>query len=423
MSNALGKAVRPLRIEIGANINLTPPLGWNSWYRYSESVSQENVLETARAMKASGLADHGWSYINIDDCWQGERSGPDLALQANAKFPDIKAMCDQIHALGLRAGIYSTPWMGTYAGFRGGSAPNADGTYNVVVPPEKQLQPGQIFGRYPGLHQAKVDAVGPYWFFDRDARQIADWGFDYLKMDWLPNDVPTTARIHNDLLATGRDIALSLSNNAPFENAPQLSNLAQAWRTTGDIHDSWNSIVGIARDQQKWAAFTRPGHWNDPDMLQVGNIGTPNTFNAQSRPSKLSPHEQYSQVSLWSLLSAPLMLSCDLLSLDDFTKNLLTNDEVLEVNQDPLGAPARLISEGDARIWSKALEDGSVAVGLFNFGEIEQPISVDFAALGLGQPQRVRDLWRQDDIGEHSGQYTALVPRHGVMLVKLSPIK
>lgn len=423
VSNALGTDVRPLRIEIGQEINLTPPMGWNSWYRFSESVSQQNVLETARALKNSGLADHGWTYVNIDDCWQGERGGPDLALQPNAKFPDIKAMCAQIHALGLRAGIYSTPWIGTYAGFRGGSTPNADGTYPIAVAPEKQLQPGQIFGRYPGLHQNKVDHVGEHWFFDRDAKQIAAWGFDYIKMDWLPNDAPTTQRIQQNLLNAGRDITLSLSNNAPFENAPSLSALAQAWRTTGDITDNWGSISRIAQEQQKWAAFTRPGHWNDPDMLQVGNLGTPNDFNPIGRPSRLSPDEQYSQMSLWCLLSAPLMLSCDLTSLDDFTTSLLTNDEVLEVNQDPLGAPARLITQGEARIWSKRLEDGSLAVGLFNFGDIEQEISVDFAALGLGVPQRARDLWRQSDLDVQTNHFAALVPRHGVVMVKLSAAK
>lgn len=420
VSNVLGRDTRPLRIEIGQDINLTPPMGWNSWYRYSESVSQQNVLETARAMKASGLADHGWSYINIDDCWQGERVAPNLALQANAKFPDMKAMCDQIHALGLRAGLYSTPWISSYAGFRGGSSPNADGTYPIVVPPEKQLQPDQIFGRAPGYRLTEMNHVGEHWFFDRDAKQIADWGFDYIKMDWAGPDVPTTERIESDLLKTGRDITLSLSNSAPLDRAPQLSALAQVWRTTGDIHDNWPKVSSIAEAQQKWAPFTKPGHWNDPDMLQVGVLGVPNAFNAVGKPSGLTPNEQYSQVSLWSLFSAPLILSCDINALDDFTKSLLTNDEVLEVNQDPMGAPARLISDGDARIWSKPLEDGSMAVGLFNFGELEQEISVNFADLKVDKPQRVRDLWRQTDVGTQAKSFSARVPRHGVMLVRLS---
>ncbi len=422
VANALGRDTKPLRIEIGQDINLTPPMGWNSWYRYSESVSQQNVLETARALKESGLADHGWSYINIDDCWQGERSGPNLALQANEKFPNMKAMCDQIHALGLKAGLYSTPWISSYAGFRGGSSPGADGSYPVALPPEKRLQPGQIFGRAPGYRLAGLNHIGEHWFFDRDARQIADWGFDYIKMDWAGPDVATTQRIESDLMKVNRDITLSLSNSAPLDRAPQLSQLAQAWRTTGDIHDNWAAVSSIAQAQQKWAPFTKPGHWNDPDMLQVGVLGVPNSFNAAGKPSGLTPNEQYSQVSLWSLFSAPLILSCDIATLDDFTKSLLTNDEVLEVNQDPMVAPASLISDGDARIWSKPLEDGSIAVGLFNFGELEQEISVNFADLKLDKPQRARDLWRQSDLGTHDKFFAARVPRHGVLLVKLSPV-
>ena len=422
VANALGKVSRELRIEIGETINLTPPLGWNSWYRLSESVSQQSVLQTARAMVTSGLADHGWNYINIDDCWQGERTPPTRALQANAKFPAMKAMCDQIHALGLKAGIYSTPWMGSYAGFRGSSADNEDGSSSVELPLAERLQPGQVFGRSPNLFRLRRDHIGPYWFFDRDAHQWAQWGFDLVKVDWSPNDIATTERLARDLRASGRDIALSLSNSAPLDNAPQLSQEAQLWRTTGDIGDSWGSIAGIAEAQERWSRYTAPGHWNDPDMLQVGRIGNANAFNAAGRPTNLSPNEQYTQVSLWSLLSAPLLLSCDLEALDPFTLSLLTNDEVLEVNQDPLAAPALLARQGEARIWSKKLEDGGLAVGLFNFGEFEMDVTANFARLGLRGHQRARDLWRQQDVGAFTDTFTTKVPRHGVVLLKFTRV-
>ncbi len=424
VSNARGKATREVVIKVGEEILLTPPMGWNSWYQLSEAVSDEGVRGIARAIKEKGLDEYGWTYVNIDDCWQGERGGPNLALQPNERFPDMKAMTDEIHALGLKAGIYSTPWMGTYAGFRGGTAPNADGTYNNTIAPEKRLQPGQIFGRYPGLHAAKVDRVGPCWFFDRDARQFADWGFDYIKMDWLPNDVPTTKRIATDLRAANRDIALSLSNNAPFDAAAGLSESSNAWRTTGDIHDAWDSIWGIANQQEKWQPYTRPGHWNDPDMLQIGNIGTPNQFNTKFRPTNLTPDEQYFQVSLWSILSAPLLISCDIASLDDFTLGLITNDEVIAVNQDALGKPARKISLGDQSFaWVKPLEDGSLAVGLFNGSEIPQSVAMSWDKLGITGRQTVRDLWRQRDVAAVDGQYEDVVAPHGVKLLKITRAK
>ena len=421
VSNARGKATRDLVIKVGEEILLTPPMGWNSWYQLSEAVSDEGVRGIARAIKAKGLDEYGWTYVNIDDCWQGERGGPDLALQPNERFPNMKAMTDEIHSLGLKAGIYSTPWMGTYAGFRGGSAPNADGTYTNFLTPEKRLQPGQIFGRYPGLQAAKVDRVGPHWFFDRDARQFAEWGFDYIKMDWLPNDVPTTKRINSDLRAANRDIALSLSNSAPFNAVTGLSESSNAWRTTGDIHDAWDSIWRIANEQEKWQPYTRPGHWNDPDMLQIGNIGTPNQFNTQFRPTNLTPDEQYFQVSLWSLLSAPLLISCDINSLDEFTLGLITNAEVIAVNQDALGKPARKVNLGENLFaWVKPLEDGSLAVGLFNGSEMPQTAATAWDKLGLTGRQTVRDLWRQRDVAAVDGHTEDVIAPHGVMLLKIT---
>ncbi len=421
VSNALGQAKRDLIIQVGDDILLTPPMGWNSWYQMSESVSDAGVRKVARAMKDKGLTDYGWTYVNIDDCWQGERGGPELALQPNERFPDMTAMCDFLHGHGLKAGIYSTPWIGTYAGFRGSTAPLPGGTYPAALPPGKRLQAGQIFGRSPGVRRLQMNKSGPHWFFDRDARQIAAWGFDYIKMDWNPNDGATTARIASDLRASGRDIALSLSNHAPFENAAHLSSLAQAWRNTTDIHDNWGSILGIANAQERWLPFTRPGHWNDPDMLQIGDIGVPNQFNTVSKPTNLTPDEQYFQVSLWSLLSAPLLLSCDISSLDDFTLGLVTNAEVIAVDQDVLGKPARRIPLGENRFaWVKPLEDGSLAVGLFNTDEIEGEVSFPLQSLGLGRTFKVRDVWRQKDLGQFSGEFKTLVNSHGVVLLRLS---
>ena len=197
--------MKELILKVGDELCLTPPMGWSSWYSYSEAVGQDNVLKTARLFVERGLVNHGWAYINIDDCWQGRRGGKYGAIQPNKRFPDMKAMCDAIHAMGMKVGIYSTPWMGTYAGFIGGSAPNAKSDYGeMAIPEEERKQEDQIFGSYPGVHRRKADHVGAVWLFDRDAKQWADWGFDYVKVDWNPNDVSTTKRIRKALDESGQ---------------------------------------------------------------------------------------------------------------------------------------------------------------------------------------------------------------------------
>lgn len=396
-TNSAGKASRELRIEVGEALALTPPLGWNSWNCWAGAVDADKVLRCARAMVSSGLSDHGFSYVNIDDTWQAKRGGQYNALQGNAKFPDLKGLCDQIHALGLRAGIYSTPWVKSYAGYPGGASNAADGSYDP-----------------------NASGHGAYGFEEADAKQYAAWGFDYLKYDWNPNDVPHVAKMAEALRASGRDIVYSLSNSAPYEQASEWLRLAQCWRTTGDINDTWGSMSGLGFAQDPWGPFGGPGHWNDPDMLVVGHVG----WGPNLHPTRLTPNEQYTHISLWCLLSAPLLLGCDLERLDAFTLSLLTNDEVLEVNQDPLGRQARRVCvRGRTEVWCRPLEDGGRAVGLFNRGEQEAPVTVEFDDCWVRGPQAVRDLWRQKDLGRHDHAFTTTVPRHGVVLVKLAGAK
>lgn len=405
---------------VGDELCLTPPMGWNSWYSYSEAVSQKHVLNAARHLVESGLANHGWSYVNIDDCWQGKREKG--VLQPNARFPDMQALCREIHALGLKAGIYSTPWMGTYAGYTGGSAPDARGDYSALaLPLEQRLCAEQIFGRYPGVHRRKADCVGELWCFDRDAAQWAEWGFDYVKVDWSPNDVPTTKRIRHALDAAGRGMVLSLSNSAPIENAPALSRLACLWRTTGDIEDTWASISRIGFSQEPWQQFMSPGHWNDPDMLQVGRLGKPNSDEARFAPTRLTADEQYTQVTLWCILSAPLMISCDLEHIDSFTKGLLTNDEVLAVNQDPSAQAAhRLVcTDGSGEVWHKRLADGALAVAFFNTDKRRRVLRISLRELGVHTPCRVRDLWRRIDVGVVGEYMSVELDSHGAAFFRL----
>ncbi len=217
--NARGSAVKKFRISVGDRICLTPPLGWNSWNCWAEAVDQDKVLRSARAMVRSGLVDHGWTYINIDDTWQGLRGGKFNAIQGNQKFPDMKGLCDAVHAMGLKAGIYSTPWITSYAKFCGGSSDDPSGAWSQALASDK-------FWRH-----------GKHPFAENDARQWADWGFDYLKYDWNPNDLEHVEQMSQALRACRRDIVYSLSNSAPFPKAADWARLANCWRTTGDIWD------------------------------------------------------------------------------------------------------------------------------------------------------------------------------------------
>jgi len=396
--NARGSAEGRLRIVVGERIALVPPMGWNSWNCWAEAVDDTKVREAARAMVETGLIRHGWTYINIDDCWQGRREPPEYALQPKDRFPDMKGLAAYVHGLGLKLGIYSTPWKTSYAGYPGGSADTDDG---------RVLEKGHVFG-----------AVA---FHEADARQWAAWGVDYLKYDWRPIDAARARAMAEALRESGRDIVLSLSNAAPFEHAGRWAAIANAWRTTGDIADTWESVSGIGFAQDRWRPFAGPGRWNDPDMLVVGRVG----WGPSLRPTGLTPNEQYTHISLWCLLAAPLLLGCDLAGLDAFTLGLLANDEVLAVNQDPLGRQAaRLRAEGDTEVWAKPLEDGSWAVGLFNRDDFEpRSVAVRWADLGLAGPHRVRDLWRQEDLGVFADGFEARVLVHGVVLVRVAPAR
>lgn len=438
--NAHGVAERPLRIVVGSRITLTPPMGWNSWNIWGSSVSQEKVRKAADALAASGLRDHGWTYVNIDDGWQGRRGGAFNAITPNTKFPDIAALSEHVHGMGLKLGIYSTPWRTSFVGHIGSSADHADGTtdwlragthnehFKFKYPKHESwmeqfswLKPlsERAKDKSRGRISKKLRTFGKFSFVEADVRQWTAWGIDYLKYDWVPIDVEHTREMREALKRAARDIVFTVSNNAPFSAASQLGELANAWRTSGDVKDEWDDMSEIGFSRDRWARFSAPGSYNDPDMLLVGQVGW-----GKPRPTRLSPNEQYTQMSLWSLLAAPLLLGCDLEKLDPFTLGLLTNDEVLAVNQDPLCKQAtRVARSGSAEIFARVLEDGSRAVGLFNRGEKECKVAVQWSDVGVEGPQLVRDLWRQQDLGKFPERFEATVPRHGVVLVKLTPAR
>jgi alpha-galactosidase len=420
--NEKGKAEKQMRIVCGDQIALTPPMGWNSWNCFAHEVSADRVKRAADAMVKSGLINHGWTYINIDDFWENHRDSKDPSLQGkfrdsagymipNSRFVDMKPLADYVHDLGLKIGLYSSPGPWTCGG-----------------------------------------CAGSYSYEKQDAESYAKWGFDYLKYDWcsygnvidgLPDNDPykvsslsyngggelATAqkpfKVMGDYLREQpRDIVYSVCQYGMSDVWKWGGSVGgNCWRTTNDITDTWVSVKNIALDQDKSAPYAIPGNWNDPDMLVVGHVGWGNTH-----PSKLKPDEQYLHISLWSLFAAPLLIGCDMEKLDDFTLNLLTNDEVIEVNQDPLGKQATCLQTiGDLRIYVKELEDGSHAVGFCNFGiEIVDMVYSDFEKLGINGKITVRDLWRQADISNIETKVDNLalkVPAHGVLMYKFSQTK
>jgi alpha-galactosidase len=412
-SNASGEDVKLFKIVIGDTISLTPPIGWNGWNSWARNIDGEKVLASANAMVSTVLRNHGWTFINIDDAWQGQRGGKYNAIQPNDKFPNFKEMIDKIHSMGLKLGVYSTPWISSYAGYAGASSDFEKGEYPDSIK----------------INKRAYRHIGKYRFEKEDALQMAEWGIDYLKYDWRI-ELNSAERMSDALKKSGRDIHFSISNSAPFSNAKEWSRVTNSWRTGPDIRDSWLSLYISAFTIDKWAPFGGPGHWNDPDMLILGNV----TTGTELHPTRLTPDEQYSHVSLFSLLAAPLLIGCPIEQLDSFTLNLLTNDEVIEVNQDHLGKPARFMAdENGVQIWAKPMEDGSLAVGLFNtddFGKTpqsyfrwgdEQPkhFEFDFEKVGLKGKWKLRDLWRQKDLGEFKGSFKTEIPNHGVILIRM----
>ena len=421
-TNSLGEATREFRIVIGEKIALTPPMGWNSWNCWGNTVSHEKVMASAKAILESGLADYGWSYINIDDGWQGLRGGKENAIQPNAKFPDMKGMVDSLHAMGFKVGIYSGPWVATYAAHIGTQCDNADGTYEWV---KKGLvnENYRMVDPSGELTREKLWYSGKYSFAAQDARQWAEWGFDYLKYDWNPHDWYSMKEMHDELEKCGRDIVYSLSNSALLPLADEYVKYANCWRTPGDIRDSWKSISGIGFGRNSsWAPYSGPGHWPDGDMLVIGNVG----WGRKYHYTNLTPDEQYTHITLWAMQASPLLIGCDMAVADKFTKSLLCNNEVIDINQDPLGyAATKIYGNSSYATYFKPLEDGSLAIAMFNLSETPQKIGFSPRSIGIiGNKITVRDVWRQKDVAEITNdrdRFDTDVPPHGVVLVRVFP--
>lgn len=387
-TNSRGKDRRRWTLHAGDKLGYTPAMGWNSWNCWGLSVDADKVRSSAQAMLDKGLADHGWNYINIDDGWEAPERAADGAIHPNGKFPDMKALSDWLHDRGLKFGIYSSPGPRTCGGF-----------------------------------------LGSYGKEREDADTYAGWGVDYLKYDWCSYDAiagkDTSLQAYmkpyqvmqEALRAQPRDIVYSLCQygmGQVWKWGPQVD--AQSWRTTGDIEDTWSSLRSIGFRQYPLYPYAAPGHFNDPDMLIVGQVG----WGENLHPTRLTPDEQYTHVSLWCMLSAPLLLGCDLSRLDLFTLNLLTNDEVLAIDQDELGRQARRqVEVSGYQVYTKPLVDGSTAVAVFNLDDSCRKVSLNWKSLGLEGYRVVRDVWRQADRGSAGEGMAATVMPHGVLLLRL----
>lgn len=403
--NAHGEATGALRIVAGDILALTPPMGWNHWYTHYDRVTDKLLREAADVMVSSGMADVGYQYVSIDDCWMNAakqadplRVGPhrdaDGNILPNKHFPDMKALTAHIHAKGLKAGIYTSPGPTTCAGFA-------------------------------GSHQHEA----------QDAQRFADWGFDFLKYDWcsygrIAGDDKSLAALKKPYILMGnllkqqkRDIVFNLCQYGMgnvWEWGAEVG--GHCWRTAGDLGFELDRVFEVALKNAEHRQWSKPGAWNDPDYIQIGLIGNARGM-GEPMPCPLPPSEQYAFMSLWCLMAAPLFFSGDMGKLDAFTVNVLCNAEVIEVDQDPLGQCARVVTLGeDTFAMVKDLEDGGKAVGLFNHREMAAKVSATLAELGIKGPQRARDLWRQADLGVIQERVEANVPRHGVLMVRLTSV-
>jgi alpha-galactosidase len=359
-------------------------MGWNSWNHFKEKVTDADVRAAADAMVVSGMKDAGYVYVNIDDSWEGKRDAQGN-IHPNSKFPDMKALGDYVHSKGLRLGIYSSPGPKTCGGYE-----------------------------------------GSYGHEQQDANTYASWGVDFLKYDLCsymdimklhdPRQDPQKAmvlmqaayrKMHEALLNTHRSIVYSLCQygvDSVWEWGPQVG--GNTWRTTDDISDSYRSMALIGFSQTGLEKFAGPGHWNDPDMLEIGNGG-------------MTADQYRTQMSLWAILAAPLLSGNDLSKMDEVTKSILLNKEVIAVDQDKLGIQGSRI--GPPQIWLKPLSGGAKAVALFNYviDDEAEPLTLKFKDIGFTGQVHARDLWAHKDLGVLHDSYTVTVPQGGVVMLKI----
>lgn len=388
--NDFGSDTLNFEIKIGDEISLTPAMGWNSWNVFGLRVTDKDIRNAADVMVSNGLINHGWSYINIDDGWESAERKENGEIGSNDKFPDMVALSDYIHSKGLKFGIYSSPGPKTCGGY-----------------------------------------LGSYKHEEQDIKTYEKWGVDYLKYDWCSYTkvsglkdlfVEKKAKIPYQymgqyILNSQRDMVYNLCQYG-FANVEKWGKDvgANSWRTTGDIVDTWSSIKSILKKQKGLASFATPGHNNDMDMLVLGVVG----WNNDSRKCRLTENEQRLHFSMWSMFNSPLLLGCDLTKIDSFTMSLITNDNVIGLNQDRLGKQANLIKQKkNIQIWKKELIDGSIAIAVVNLKRKEKKQNLDLSSVTNNNYSTATDLWTNQQLDIVKNNIDIAVPSHGVLLFKL----
>ncbi len=413
--NKHGKCSKTLKLVIDDNaLALTPPMGWNSWNCYRQDVDDAKIRAIADGMVSSGLAARGYSYVNIDSGWQsGERGGTFNSVIPKAGFPDMKALCDHIHSLGLKAGIYSCPYVIPWGtdGERvrcGTSSGICDTNFSWRIGP-----PPYHFSKYVGIDKHEQE----------DVRQWSDWGFDYFKYDWAETDMVLAERMSRELRKSARDIVFSVTTNVSINDALKVKELANLWRANGDTAPVWESVLKNGFDNQQWNPYIGAGHWFDLDMTAI-----------RPRDGKsLNQNELISCVSCWMMRPSPILIDCEPASLDSFMLSLLCNEEIIAVNQDMLGRPAAslfknnnspLFKEGNGwDIQIKPLSDGNYALAFFNLSETPgMAPKVDFGSFFGLEKFKARDLWSKEDLGVFEDDFEVGVDARCGKVFKIFPL-
>ncbi len=414
--NSKGKAVKSFTLISGDKLALTPPMGWNHWYAHYDRVTDKMMREAADVMMSSGMADVGYQYVNIDDCWMNAPKHPDPKrvgaardgdgnILCNAYFPNMKSLTNYIHQKGLRCGIYTSPGKLTCGGF-----------------------------------------TGSYQHEEKDAKQFADWGFDFLKYDWCSYDeIAKNGDSANHNIPPLKEGEVTLEGfKYPYQlmgdilkkqNRDIVFNLCQygmgnvwqwgaqvggnSWRTAGDLGFELDKFFDIALKNINYAPYSKPGEWNDPDYIQIGYFGAADGQGMPER-TKMSANMQYAYMSIWCMMAAPLYYSGDMSKLDAFTLNVLCNPEIIEVDQDPMGECAQIVKNADKIVvLKKKMVDDTTVIGLFNRNDVDKKIDVQYSEIGLSGKRIIRNLWIQKDLGTFMNQYSTSVPSHGVVMLRI----
>ena len=400
--NELGVSKKKVKLEIFENnILLTPLLGFTSWNAFGTKVSQEKMLKTAHKLVDSGIAEYGYSYVNLDSGWQKDYGGKYDAIMPNEKFPDIKKMCDEIHSLGLKCGIYSTPMITAFG-----------------CPEEFESIPGCTTGEPDELFSMNMGGVGKIRKEENNVKQWTEWGFDYLKYDWCPTDTYNAELMRRELLKSERDFGYSIATKATPEYVNYWSKYANSYRNNPDALGDWDNFIRVFKSYDDFVTTNKKGHFFDLDMLDTGTCEMIKTEHIGYNGTEFTEDEQLCVYSSRAFLGSPIQISSTLENLNEFELSMYCNEEIIAINQDTLFSPAYpylTVENGskNIRIFKRKLSDGSFSIAAFNLGE-----KIENVIVYLEETSCVRDVWSKKDIGKMDVISTYMHP-HTVKIYKV----